>query len=295
QFSEPMSSVSMESNPVVVTAAGGGVVAGTLSISADHTVMALIPSSPLNANIGYTVSVSGVADVSGNAAPAFTSSFTTGTATLSGHPSVISVNPANGATNVATNTIAVTFNAPVDGSTVNSGTMQLFINNSVLVNGSYAVSGAVVTFAPSQPLPANTFMVLDVFNVTDVAGNVMNFFQSTFTTGAIGVSVNPTNSALPVGQTQQFSATVTNSANTAVTWSISPAGTGSIDSTGLYTAPASITGQPVVTVTATSAADATKTALAMIALYAPADHTYRRALTIDHTNVSNPDQSNFPI
>src|SRR5205807_2247633 len=97
QFSEPMSSVSMESNPVVVTAAGGGVVAGTLSISADHTVMALIPSSPLNANIGYTVSVSGVADVSGNAAPAFTSSFTTGTATLSGHPSVISVNPANGA------------------------------------------------------------------------------------------------------------------------------------------------------------------------------------------------------
>ena len=74
QFSEPMSSVSMESNPVVVTPAGGSPIAGTLSISADHTIMMLTPNSPLNANSSYTVSVSGVQDVSGNVAPAFSNS-----------------------------------------------------------------------------------------------------------------------------------------------------------------------------------------------------------------------------
>jgi hypothetical protein len=155
----------------------------------------------------------------------------------------------------------------------------------------------VVTFAPSQSLPANTFMVLDVFNVTDVAGNVMNFFQSTFTTGPITVSVNPNNSALPVGQTQQFTATVLNTSNPAVSWTITPTGAGSIDNTGLYTAPATVPAQSVVTVTATSVADPTKTASAVITVFLPptSGYAYRRALTINHTKISNSDQSNFPV
>src|SRR5205807_2285063 len=184
-----------------------GVVAGTLSISGDHTTMTITPGSPLSANASYTVSVSGVADVSGNAAPAFTSGFTTGTASLTGNPSVVSVNPANGATNVAPgSSVVVTFNAPVDGSTVNSGTMEVFIGGSFPARGSYTVNGAVVTFTPSQPLPGNTFMVVDVFNITDVAGNVMNFFQSTYTTAAAAdttapsvVSVTPQDGAAGIG------------------------------------------------------------------------------------------------
>ena len=37
--------------------------------------------------------------------------------------------------------------------------------------------------------------------------------------------------------TQQFLANVANATNTAVTWTISPAGVGTISSTGLYTSP----------------------------------------------------------
>src|SRR5579864_7854457 len=183
-FSEPMSSVSMESNPIVLTQAGGAVV-GTLSISADHTTMTLAPASPLAASSSYTVNVSGVTDVSGNLAPAFTSSFATGTATLGTRLSVSSVSPLSGATAPTTTSVTLSFSAPVDVSTVNSASVQVRINNSVLVNGSYSLNGSVITFTPIAPLPASTSITVTVNTnqVLDVAGNPVNFFQSSFTTG----------------------------------------------------------------------------------------------------------------
>ena len=87
----------------------------------------------------------------------------------------------------------------------------------------------------------------------------------------IAVSVSPSSATLTAGQTQQFAATVTNTTNAAVTWSLNPAGVGSIDSTGLYTAPSSITASQKVTVTATSSADPAKTGSAAITLSVPVD------------------------
>ena len=71
---------------------------------------------------------------------------------------------------------------------------------------------------------------------------------------AVGVTVTPGTSTLYGAQTQQFSATVANAGNTAVTWSLSPS-TGTISSTGLYTAPATVATPQTVTVRATSVAD----------------------------------------
>ena len=60
-------------------------------------------------------------------------------------------------------------------------------------------------------------------------------------------------------QTAQFTATVTNTANTAVSWSVTTANGGTINANGLYTAPAVASGLPTsVTITATSQADSTK-------------------------------------
>ncbi len=114
----------------------------------------------------------------------------------------------------------------------------------------------------------------------------------------ISISVSPSTATLYGGQSQTFSATVTNTSNTAVTWSISPAGTGSIDSSGNYTAPTSVTTQLVVTVTVTSQADTTKSATATIYLLPPCvsnGYSYVRAIIIDHTKVPNTDQVNFPF
>ena len=77
----------------------------------------------------------------------------------------------------------------------------------------------------------------------------------------VSVTVTPQRILLNPGQTYQFTSTVQNSSNSAVTWSPS----GSISPTGLYTAPATIT-SPFVTVTATSVADPTKFGIATVIL-----------------------------
>ena len=81
------------------------------------------------------------------------------------------------------------------------------------------------------------------------------------------VSISPASGSLYAGQTQQFNAMVINAVNTSVTWSISPAGTGTVSSAGLYTAPSSNTSLQTVTVTATSVADNTKSASSTVTLY----------------------------
>jgi hypothetical protein len=86
---------------------------------------------------------------------------------------------------------------------------------------------------------------------------------------AVGISISPLTSGLSSSQTQQFTASVTGSTNTGVTWSLNPAA-GAISGAGLYTAPSGITTQQNVTVTATSAADPTRSASAVISLNPPA-------------------------
>ena len=78
-------------------------------------------------------------------------------------------------------------------------------------------------------------------------------------TGGATVFPNYAADNWPVQQTQ-FTATVTNTTNTTVTWAVSPASNGgSISSTGLYTSPTIAAGLPAnVTITATSQADSTK-------------------------------------
>ena len=75
--------------------------------------------------------------------------------------------------------------------------------------------------------------------------------------------------------TQQFFASVANSTNSAVTWSVQSAvsgqgcsgsACGTIDSSGLYTAPAAAPSPNAVTITATSQADNTKSASATVAI-----------------------------
>jgi hypothetical protein len=80
--------------------------------------------------------------------------------------------------------------------------------------------------------------------------------------------VTPPTATFSAGQSQLFTATVAYADNTQVTWSIT-SGLGSIDSTGLYTAPNPIAAQQTVTITATSQADPTKSGSATVTLIPP--------------------------
>ena len=80
--------------------------------------------------------------------------------------------------------------------------------------------------------------------------------SSTAPPSSLSVTVTAPHSSVAVGQTLNFSATVTGSNNQAVTWSVS--GGGTISNIGVYTAPATVPNPNKVTVTATSQADSTK-------------------------------------
>jgi hypothetical protein len=90
----------------------------------------------------------------------------------------------------------------------------------------------------------------------------------------IQVSVSPSPSNVRTGSSQQFTATVTGSTNSTVTWSVNkiPGGnssTGTINSSGSYAAPASLPNANTVVVQATSSADSSAFGVSNVTLLNP--------------------------
>jgi hypothetical protein len=86
-------------------------------------------------------------------------------------------------------------------------------------------------------------------------------------TAPVQVQLTPGNTTLTVGQSQTFTATVSNATNTGVAWSVQEGSTGgSITASGVYTAPMKAGTYHVV---ATSVADSTKSATSAVSATAP--------------------------
>src|ERR1035437_4042307 len=125
--------------------------------------------------------------------------------------------------------------------------------------GTISVAGLYT--APATIAAAQTVTV----KTTSVADPAKSASATVTLNPPVNVTVAPPSVTLTQSQAQTFSATVTNTGNTAVTWSLSPV-VGSITAAGLYTAPASVTSSQTVTVKATSVADPTKSATATVTL-----------------------------
>jgi hypothetical protein len=87
----------------------------------------------------------------------------------------------------------------------------------------------------------------------------------------IGVSVSPSSASVTLGATQQFTATVTNTTNVSVTWSVNgiAGGTstvGTISASGLYTAPQILPQPASVNIQAVSPADGTTSGAAQVTI-----------------------------
>src|SRR3984957_20109408 len=135
-------------------------------------------------------------------------------------------------------------------SQVTYGTTTSYGTSSVL-NPSYAMTHS----ASLTALTAGTSYHYRVLS-SDASGVRVTSLDYVFTTptGSVNVSVSPTTTTVASAGTQQFSAQVTNTSNTAVTWS---ATAGTVSTTGLFTAP-TVTANMTVTVKATLVADTTK-------------------------------------
>ena len=96
------------------------------------------------------------------------------------------------------------------------------------------------------------------------------------------VAISPVSATVAAGGQQQFTATVTNSLNTAVTWEVNGisggnATVGTISNGGLYIAP---TAEASVTISAVSQADANKSSSAMLSVLGPHTIGVRTTATI---------------
>ena len=96
----------------------------------------------------------------------------------------------------------------------------------------------------------------------------------------MAVSITPAMTSVATGGSQVFTAAVTGTSNTAVTWSmVGGSGNGTVDATGKFTAPTAVPSPNTVTVQATSQADPTKQGTASVTITAASQPVTQAAAT----------------
>lgn len=178
-------------------------------------------------------------------------------------PSVTICQPSNGST--SSSPVAV-----VAGTTDNAHpvmAMKVYVNNVA----AYSVQAGQLSTSLNMTGGKHSVTV----NAWDSGGNV---FKTTVTitvtaagTAPVSVAISPSSAALAPGQTQQFTSTVLNTSNTAVSWTVDGfysgnTTVGTITTNGLYTAGTSLGQHNVM---ATSVADPTKSDTAIVTVTSP--------------------------
>jgi hypothetical protein len=172
------------------------------------------------------------------------------------------------------------------GHTIASYAWSVVGSSTTAVDGANTPSATVV--APSSGSITVQVTVTDDAGLTDSAQVVVGATSATTAAPAsagngtcpasvspVVVAVTPGSASLQTGAVQAFTAELTNTTNTAVTWQVNgvAGGNGSIGtitSAGLYTAPASVSSTLTVTVTAVSAADSSRSGSAQVTVTAVA-------------------------
>jgi len=161
-----------------------------------------------------------------------------------------------------------------------------FMPSSMVIYGGYGrpttyVSPAEMQFVMSSPPPAGTVATISV--VTPAPGRTQSANYSVAVPATVAVAVTGGSIAAVGSQPMQYTASVTNVSNTAVTWSIKGTSTtenyGAITSTGLYTPPATVPVHTGISIVATSTADTTKSAAASVTIQQPTPSISGASLT----------------
>jgi hypothetical protein len=168
-----------------------------------------------------------------------------------------------------------------------TGTAPVIINSANLTGKGFSLSvasfpttlnpGQVATinieFAPTAVGTATGLLSVSSNSSTNGTAAI-NLSGTGMTAQVVVVSVAPAEASTVTGATQQFVASVRETSDTAVTWTVSGAqctgnACGTISSSGLYTAPLSVPRSATITITATSESDPTKSASAVATIVPP--------------------------
>jgi RHS repeat-associated protein len=216
---------------------------GSFTMSGDHCAFYSSPAV-VDGNTTITAVATAVVDPSKTGTAAITITSPSQNASVIISPGNVSLRPSQGQQFTATVTNRIT-------QTVN---WSLSPNVGTVTNGGFYTAPSTITTQQNITLTAR--FTLDPTVYSSVTITLMP---------PVTVSVSPLTASLGQNQTQQFTSTVQNTGNTAVTWSLNPS-VGNVNSSGLYTAPASIASQQNISVIATSQADSSKSGSATVTL-----------------------------
>jgi len=289
------SSIPAAGKTVTLTATSVAAPSISDSVSINLVPTVAISITPTSATLGPAQSQTFVATVTGNADTSVTWSISPNVGTISGGvytaPSSITAsqtvyvtatshaNPNRTATatvalqpGITVSVKATTTSLSSSDTTAVTATVTGTSNTAVVWSlspnlGTISGSGATVAYTAPDSITATTSVTVIATSVADTtrSGSVTLTLTKS---SSVGIVLTPKTVTLAAGEQQQFTATVSGTATTNVYWSISPNNLGTINQSGLYIAPSSITSSQTVTVTAASLADPTKTATATITLAA---------------------------
>ena len=183
-------------------------VAGSALVFASNLMSANITyPGTLNVNTNYYFSLGTLYDLNGNIGYGCCWSFTTGSGADTSPETVTSVVPANdpgGSNPIPLNTeISVTLAKPIDPATFTQNALTL--TPAVAGTVSYSYDGLTLSYNLSSALAPSTQYTINVSGFTDVDGNAVQPFTSSFTTGSATytccgtvVSFTPANGAVGV-------------------------------------------------------------------------------------------------
>ena len=220
----------------------------------------------------------------------FTAPSTAGTYTITATSAADTSKSASASVNVsAPATVSVSI-SPASATTTTNGTAQFSatVSGSTNTADTWSATGGTISSAGlyTAPSTAGTWTV----KATSVADPTKSASATATVNAPVSVSISPASATTTTNGTAQFSATVTGSTNTAVTWTATG---GTVSSTGMFTAPSTA---GTYTITATSAADTSKYASASITVsapvaakptFTPAPGTYTSAQSVTLTSTTS--------
>jgi methionine-rich copper-binding protein CopC len=200
-FSENMTAGSFTTASFTLSS-GAGVVIG--AVSYNGTTATFDPTADLAYATTYTATITtGATDAGGNPLETnYVWTFTTGAAPDTTPPTVFSISPATGASNVAINAdITGTFSENMTAGSLTTATFTLS-GGAGVVPGTVSYSGTTATFNPTVDLAyATTYTATITTGVTDAAGNALAAnYTWTFTTPLPLSFTNGQAAAVVVGQ-----------------------------------------------------------------------------------------------